>query len=172
MVMWSEGERRWRSWSGWGGLQSHPNEIVCWDGCQSGTINVSWGGASPEDTLANHGRQGPQKGVSQGWVVEEATEVPAGDCSSLGDLSVQRSTELLILKLPFSCFICEIAQEVGKYDMSFQVYAVLTLQEAIEYYLIRLLDDANLCAIHLKHITIMPKDIQLAHHIHGEHLQY
>ena len=38
-------------------------------------INVSLGGVSPEETLADHGRQGSQKGVSQGWAVEEVLEV-------------------------------------------------------------------------------------------------
>ena len=52
--------------------------------------------------------------------------------------------------------------------MHFQVPAILTLQEAAEAYLVRLLEDANLCAIHMKCITIMPKDIQLAWCIHGE----
>ena len=46
------------------------------------------------------------------------------------------------------------------------------LQEAAEAYLVGLMEDANLCAIHAKWVTIMPKDIQLAHHIWGEHLQY
>ena len=82
--------------------------------------------------------------------------------------------DLLIHKLPFSCLVHEIALEVGHYDMCFQVCTILTLQEAAEAYayLVRLLEDANLCDIHTKHMTIMPKDIQLAWHIHREHLHY
>ena len=49
---------------------------------------------------------------------------------------------------------------------------VMALQEAAEYYLTGLLEDANLCTIHMKHVMIMPKDIQLAHHICGEHHHY
>ena len=71
----------------------------------------------------------------------------------------QKSTELLIHKLPFSRLACEIAQEIGKFDMCFQVHAILTLQEAAETYLVSLLEDANLCTFHTKHVTIMPKDI-------------
>ena len=56
--------------------------------------------------------------------------------------------------------------------MCFQVHAVLTLKEAEEAYLVRLLEDTNLCTIHAKHITIIPRDIQLTCHIHGEHLHY
>ena len=84
----------------------------------------------------------------------------------------QKSTELLICKLPFSHLVHKIAQEIGKFDIHFQLCTILTLQEAAEYYLVSLLEDANLCAIHMKHVTIMPKDIQLAHHICGKHLHY
>ena len=80
--------------------------------------------------------------------------------------------DLLIWKLPFLHLVCKIAIDVGKYDMHFQVHTILTLQEAAEAYLVELLEDADLCAIHVKCITIMPKDIQLVHHIRGEHLHY
>ena len=46
--------------------------------------------------------------------------------------------------------------------------AVAALQEAAEAYLVGLFEDTNLCAIHAKRVTIMPKDIQLARRIHGE----
>ena len=44
----------------------------------------------------------------------------------------------------------------------------MALQEAAEAHLVGLLEDANLCAIHGKRVTIMPKDIQLARRIRGE----
>ena len=84
----------------------------------------------------------------------------------------QKSTELLIRKLPFSQLVCEIALEVGKYDLCFQGSTIICLQEAAEAYVVSLMEDANLCAIHAKRVTIMPKDIQLACHIWEEHLQY
>ena len=74
----------------------------------------------------------------------------------------QKSTELLIWKLPFSWLVCEIALEVGKYDLHFQGHAIICLQEAAEAYIVGLMEDANLCTIHAKRVTIMPKDIQLA----------
>ena len=46
--------------------------------------------------------------------------------------------------------------------------AVAALQDAAEAYLVGLFEDTNLCAIHAKRVTIMPKDIQLAQRIHGE----
>ena len=81
----------------------------------------------------------------------------------------QGSTALLIRRLPFQRLVREIAQDY-KTDLRFQSAAVLCLQEATEAYLVKLFDDANLCAIHAKRVTIMPKDIQLARRIRGEHL--
>ena len=79
----------------------------------------------------------------------------------------QKSTELLIRKLPFQRLVREIAQDF-KTDLRFQSSAVLALQEAAEAYLVGLFEDTNLCAIHAKRVTIMPKDIQLARRIRGE----
>jgi histone H3 len=53
-------------------------------------------------------------------------------------------------------------------DLRFQSTAILALQEAAEAYLVSLFEDTNLCAIHAKRVTIMPKDIQLARRIRGE----
>ena len=79
----------------------------------------------------------------------------------------QKTTALLIRKLPFQRLVREIAQDF-KTDLRFQSAAILCLQEAAEAYLVRLFDDANLCAIHAKRVTIMPKDILLARRIRGE----
>ena len=79
----------------------------------------------------------------------------------------QKSTELLIRKLPFQRLVREIAQDF-KGDLRFQSSAVLALQEAAEAYLVSLFEDTNLCAIHAKRVTIMPKDMQLARRIRGE----
>ena len=79
----------------------------------------------------------------------------------------QGSTALLIRKLPFQRLVREIAQDF-KTDLRFQSAAILCLQEAAEAYLVRLFDDANLCAIHARRVTIMQKDIQLARRIRGE----
>lgn len=79
----------------------------------------------------------------------------------------QKSTELLIRKLPFQRLVREIAQAF-KTDLRFQGSAILALQEAAEAYLVGLFEDTNLCAIHAKRVTIMPKDIQLARRIRGE----
>ena len=79
----------------------------------------------------------------------------------------QKSTELLIRKLPFMRLVKEIAQEF-KTDLRFQSLAILGLQEAAEAYLVGLFEDTNLCAIHARRVTIYPKDLQLARRIRGE----
>ena len=79
----------------------------------------------------------------------------------------QKSTDLLIQKLPFQRLVREIAQEI-KSDLRFQTNAVMALQEASEAYLVNLFEDTNLCAIHAKRVTIQAKDMQLARRIRGE----
>ena len=78
----------------------------------------------------------------------------------------QKSTELLIKKLPFQRLVKEIAQNF-KSDLRFQASAVIALQEATESYIVNLFQDTNLCAIHARRVTIMPKDMQLAKRIRG-----
>ena len=64
----------------------------------------------------------------------------------------QKSTELLIRKLPFQRLVREIAQDF-KTDLRFQSTAIMALQEAAEAYLVGLFEDTNLCAIHAKRVT-------------------
>ena len=73
----------------------------------------------------------------------------------------------MIRKLPFQRLVREVATEY-KSDLRFQTQAIMALQEASEAYLVGLFEDTNLCAIHAKRVTIMPKDIQLARRIRGE----
>jgi len=79
----------------------------------------------------------------------------------------QKSPALLLRKLPFQRLVREIADDF-KSDIRFQQSALLALQEASEAYLVGLFEDTNLCAIHAKRVTIMPKDLQLARRICGE----
>ncbi len=80
----------------------------------------------------------------------------------------QKNTDLLIRKLPFQRLVREVA-EGFKEDLRFQSHAILALQEASESYLTSLFEDTNLCAIHAKRITIMPKDMHLARRIRGDY---
>jgi histone H3 len=79
----------------------------------------------------------------------------------------QKSTDLLIRKIPFQRLVREIAQDY-KEELRFQSSAILALQEASEAYLTGLFEDTNLCAIHAGRVTIYPKDMQLARRIRGE----
>ena len=79
----------------------------------------------------------------------------------------QKSTELLIQKLPFQRLVREIAQNF-RTELHFQSGTIMALQEAAETYLVGLFEDTNLCAIHAKRVTIMPKDIKLARRIQGK----
>ena len=79
----------------------------------------------------------------------------------------QNSTNTLIPRLPFQRLVREIIQDLRD-GIRFQTTALLALQEASEAYLVGLLEDSNLCAIHAKRVTIMPRDIQLARRLRGE----
>lgn len=79
----------------------------------------------------------------------------------------QKSTDLLIRKLPFQRLVREIAQDF-KLDLRFQSSAILALQESCEAYIVGLFEDSNLCAIHGRRVTVQPRDIQLARRIRGD----
>ena len=78
----------------------------------------------------------------------------------------QKSTELLIRKLPFQRLLREIAQKI-KFDLRFQSTAILALQEAAEDYLVKMFQQVNVCAIHGGRGTIKPKDIELWKRVQG-----
>ena len=107
------------------------------------------------------GGKAPWKECLQADKVKNPRKYQAGTVALCKIWQFQKSTELLIWKLPFSWLISEIALEVGKYNLHFQGHAIICLQEAAEAYIVGLMIDANLCAIHTKRVTIMPKDIQL-----------
>merc|ERR1712194_104301 len=79
----------------------------------------------------------------------------------------QRSTDLLIRKLPFQRLVKDLAHEKTA-DLRFQASALFALQEACEAYLVGLFEDTNLCAIHARRVTIMVRGIKLARRIRGE----
>lgn len=79
----------------------------------------------------------------------------------------QRSTELLIPKMPMQRIIKEIAQKVKPEGVKFQMAAIGAIHEAAEAYLCQIFEDTNLCAIHAKRVTIQPRDVQLALRIRG-----
>ncbi|XP_078073415.1 histone H3-like centromeric protein A [Mustelus asterias] len=80
----------------------------------------------------------------------------------------QKSTDLLIRKLPFSRVVREVAARFTRgIEFRWQANALLALQEASEAFLVLLLEDAYLCTLHAKRVTLFPKDVQLARKIRG-----
>ena len=53
-------------------------------------------------------------------------------------------------------------------SVRWQSLAIEAVRVALEDYMVRLFEDANLCAIHAKRVTVMPKDVQLARRLRGE----
>jgi len=80
----------------------------------------------------------------------------------------QKSTELLIRRLPFQRLVREIAQKMYDVDLRWQESAVAALQQSAEAYLADLFSDTMDCAGHCKRVTIQPKDLQLARRLRGE----
>ena len=128
------------------------------------TARKSTGGKAPRKQLAT---KAARKSAPATGGVKKPHRYRPGTVALREIRRYQKSTELLIRKLPFQRLVREIAQEF-KTDLRFQGSAVLALQEAAEAYLVGLFEDTNLCAIHAKRVTIMPKDIQLARRIRGE----
>ena len=125
------------------------------------TARKSTGGKAPRKQLAT---KAARKSAPATGGVKKPHRYRPGTVALREIRRYQKSTELLIRKLPFQRLVREIAQDF-KTDLRFQGSAVLALQEAAEAYLVGLFEDTNLCAIHAKRVTIMPKDIQLARRI-------
>ncbi|CAM0904404.1 unnamed protein product [Alopecurus aequalis] len=159
------------------------------------TARKSTGGKAPRKQLAT---KAARKSAPTTGGVKKPHRYRPGTVALREIRKYQKSTELLIRKLPFQRLVREIAQDFKvtfvhsvfvlllcqlstsivilfchpvlfvQTDLRFQSHAVLALQEAAEAYLVGLFEDTNLCAIHAKRVTIMPKDIQLARRIRGE----
>ena len=157
------------------------------------TARKSTGGKAPRKQLAT---KAARKSAPTAGGVKKPHRYRPGTVALREIRKYQKSTELLIRKLPFQRLTREIANEVlaakqrDLYvnvdgmdmrrpeakgcrtehicDLRFQATSVMALQEAAEAQLIGVLEDTNLCAIHAKRVTIMPKDMQLVRRIRGE----
>ncbi len=130
------------------------------------TARKSTGGKAPRKQLATkHAARKTAPATTGG--VKKPHRFRPGTVALREIRRYQKSTELLIRKLPFQRLIREISQEF-KTDLRFQSSSIYALQEASEAYLVGLFEDTNLCAIHAKRVTIMPRDIQIARRLRGE----
>ena len=128
------------------------------------TARKSTGGKAPRKQLAS---KAARKATPSTGGVKKARRYRPGTVALREIRRYQKSTELLLKKAPFQRLVREVAQDF-KTDLRFQSSAVMALQEASEAFLIGLFEDTNLCAIHARRVTIMPKDMQLARRIRGE----
>ncbi|MBW0494993.1 hypothetical protein O181_034708 [Austropuccinia psidii MF-1] len=128
------------------------------------TARKSTGGKAPRKQLA---AKAARKSAPTTGGVKKPHRYRPGTVALREIRRYQKSTELLIRKLPFQRLVREIAQDF-KTDLRFQSSAVMALQESAEAYLVGLFEDTNLAAIHAKRVTIQPKDIQLARRLRGE----
>ncbi|TFY80537.1 hypothetical protein EWM64_g3471 [Hericium alpestre] len=143
--------------------------------CTKQTAHKSTGGKAPHKHIAamtasnfHDPRRADYKGPAP-IPVKKAHRFHPGTVALREICRYQKSTELLICKLPFQHLVCEIAYGI-KPDMRFQSSAIMALQEAAEAYLVSLFEDTNLAAIHTKRVTIQQKDLALARRLRGMHL--
>ena len=129
------------------------------------TARKSTGGKAPRKQLATKAAR--KSAPAYGGIKKPYRYRPGTVALSREIRRYQRSTDLFIRKAAFQRLVREVAQDF-KADLRFQSYAILALQEAAEAYLVSLFEDTNLCAIHAKRVTILPKDMQLARRIRGE----
>jgi histone H3 len=78
----------------------------------------------------------------------------------------QKSTELLIRKLPFQRLVREVASSF-KFGIRFSASSLLALQESAEAYMVGLFEDSNLLCLHAKRVTVTSRDMALARRIRG-----
>jgi histone H3 len=96
-----------------------------------------------------------------------------GDAALAEIRHYQRSTDLVLRKLPFQRLVRQIAEDEKLIpDLRWQSAALTALQEAAEAFLVKNMEDSNLCAVHAKRVTIMPKDITLARRINGDLVEF
>nr|XP_041569802.1 uncharacterized protein LOC105758485 [Taeniopygia guttata] len=112
------------------------------------TARKSTGGKAPRKQLAT---KAARKSAPATGGVKKPHRYRPGTVALREIRRYQKSTELLIRKLPFQRLVREIAQDF-KTDLRFQSSAVMALQEASEAYLVGLFEDTNLCAIHAKRL--------------------
>jgi histone H3 len=127
------------------------------------TARKSTGGKAPRRALAT---MAARKSAPATGGVKKPHRFRPGTVALREIRRYQKSSDLLLRKLPFQRLVREVAQDF-KADIRLQSFALMALQEAAEAYLVSLFEDTNLAAIHAGRVTILPKDLQLARRIRG-----
>jgi histone H3 len=128
------------------------------------TARKSTGGKAPRKQLASKAARKSSGSIAG---AKKPHRFRPGTKALMEIKRLQRGTDLLLRKLPFQRLVREIAGEMAQ-DLQFQSQAMAALQEATEAYMISLFEDCNLCALHAKRVTIMPKDMTLARRLRGD----
>ncbi|OSD04224.1 histone-fold-containing protein [Trametes coccinea BRFM310] len=139
---------------------------------RAATARKSTGGKAPAGRASDASRRESGQGADQ--PAARKKRFRPGTVALREIRKYQKSTDLLIQKLPFSRVVREIALDMmtdtidyGDTGLRWQSSAILALQEATEAFLVHMFEDANLCAIHAKRVTVMQRDIQLARRLRG-----
>ncbi|EIJ87504.1 histone H3 [Nematocida parisii] len=126
------------------------------------TARKSTGGKAPRKQLAT---KAARKSTAPGAVAAKRPHrFKAGTVALREIRKYQKTTDLLIRKLPFQRLVREVASEY-KTDVRFQSSSILAIQESLENYLTGLFEDSNRCAIHAKRVTLMARDLHLVNKI-------
>ena len=129
------------------------------------TARKSTGGKAPRTKLA---QRAAKKSGPTAMGVKHMRRFRPGTVALREIRRYQKSTDLLIRKLPFQRIVREIASELNN-NLRFQATSINALQEATESYMVSLFEDTNLLCIHAKRVTVMLKDLQIAQRIRRPH---
>ena len=130
------------------------------------TVRKATGQAAAKKALAG---KSARKAASSTGGVKKPHRFRPGTVALREIRRYQKSTELLLRKQPFQRLVREITQDYQRPgdNLRWTSDALLAMQEASEAYLVGLFEDANLCAIHARRVTIFQKDIGLARRLRG-----
>ena len=128
------------------------------------TARKSTGGKAPRKQLAS---KAARKSAPTTAGMKKPKRFRPGTVALREIRKYQKSTNLLIQRLPFQRLVREIAQDF-KSDLKFASNALSCLQEGAEAFMVGLFEDCNICAVHAKRVTIMPADMSLARRIRGD----
>ena len=128
------------------------------------TARKSTGGKAPRKQLAT---KAARKSAPATGGVKKPHRYRPGTVALREIRRYQKSTDLLIRKLPFQRLVREVAQDFNT-NMRFQDAALNCLQEAVEAEVVVNMENGNLAAIHSGRVTLMEKDLKLAWRIKDE----
>ena len=84
---------------------------------------------------------------------------------------LQKGTNSLIARAPFARLLkAAAADSAAATRFRWERSAVAAAHEATEAWMVAVLADANLCALHARRVTVMPRDVHLARRLRGDRL--